>query len=367
MQTHAPYEVFTLVNQAVEAAKRQHATQAQAGFVNACLRRFLRERDALVGATAKDPVAQWNHPRWWIARLQKDHPTRWQDVLRASNTPAPMTLRVNARQQHTPAQYRQTLGDAGISATPIGTHGLVLDRGYPVHELPGFDAGVVSVQDAAAQQAAPLLLTGLQAPPDGQRLQRAGRLRRARRQNSAPAGNSRRRCHRAGRGFAALRTHSPDAGSASACLHAWRWAMRAGPTHGGTASCMMRSCWMRHALRRASCGVTPTCAGCAVNPTLRNSPPFRRGCWRRCGRCSSPAGVCCTAPVRYFAPRATPRYKRLLRTTPTPYCKPSPGHLMPRSGANANPVPDNLEGDHDGFFYALLQKHPAPGHVQAST
>ena len=44
----APYEVFTLVNQAVEAAKRQHATQPQAGFVNACLRRFLRERDALV-------------------------------------------------------------------------------------------------------------------------------------------------------------------------------------------------------------------------------------------------------------------------------------------------------------------------------
>jgi len=128
----APYEVFTLVNQAVEAAKRQPSTQAQSGFVNACLRRFLRERDALVAATASDPVAQWNHPRWWIDRLRRDHPQRWQDILRASNLPAPMTLRVNARHA-TPTQYRQTLAEAGITATSIGAHGLVLDQGRPVH------------------------------------------------------------------------------------------------------------------------------------------------------------------------------------------------------------------------------------------
>ena len=30
----------------------------------------------------------------------------------------------------------------------------------------------------------------------------------------------------------------------------------------------------------------------------------------------------------------------------------SPGHLLP----SAQPVPDNQAGDHDGFFYALLQK-----------
>ncbi|HUD35245.1 MAG TPA: 16S rRNA (cytosine(967)-C(5))-methyltransferase RsmB, partial [Variovorax sp.] len=36
--------------------------------------------------------------------------------------------------------------------------------------------------------------------------------------------------------------------------------------------------------------------------------------------------------------------------------KPSPGHLLPQSGANAHGVPDNALGDHDGFFYALLEK-----------
>ena len=57
------YDAFTLVNQAVEAAKRQPETKAQANFVNACLRRFLRERDALLAATDADPIAHWNHPR----------------------------------------------------------------------------------------------------------------------------------------------------------------------------------------------------------------------------------------------------------------------------------------------------------------
>ncbi len=66
-QADAPYEVFTLVNQTVEAAKRSPATQAQASFVNACLRRFLREQDALVAATDRDPVARWNHPAWSIS------------------------------------------------------------------------------------------------------------------------------------------------------------------------------------------------------------------------------------------------------------------------------------------------------------
>ncbi|HSV84624.1 MAG TPA: transcription antitermination factor NusB, partial [Ramlibacter sp.] len=51
----APYPAFTLVDQAVEAAKRSPETKAQQAFINACLRRFLRERDALVAATDADP------------------------------------------------------------------------------------------------------------------------------------------------------------------------------------------------------------------------------------------------------------------------------------------------------------------------
>ena len=47
----APYDAFTLVNQAVESAKKTLSIKPQAAFLNACLRRFLRERDALVAVS----------------------------------------------------------------------------------------------------------------------------------------------------------------------------------------------------------------------------------------------------------------------------------------------------------------------------
>jgi len=38
---------------------------------------------------------------------------------------------------------------------------------------------------------------------------------------------------------------------------------------------------------------------------------------------------------------------------------PSPGHLMPGTGANEGAVPDNPNGDHDGFYFALFEKRAA--------
>jgi 16S rRNA (cytosine967-C5)-methyltransferase len=157
---NAAYEAHTLVNQAVEAAKRTAATHKQAGFINACLRRFLREREALVARTDTDPVARWNHPLWWIERLQKDAPAHWQDILQASNRPPPMTLRVNVRKS-SQADYLQTLRAAGLEGRPAGASGVMLAKPQPVQQIPGFEQGVVSVQDAAAQMAAPLLLQGM--------------------------------------------------------------------------------------------------------------------------------------------------------------------------------------------------------------
>jgi 16S rRNA (cytosine967-C5)-methyltransferase len=70
-----------------------------------------------------------------------------------------MTLRVNARRL-TAAAYGERLAAQGIAAQVIGSHALVLDVPLPVDALPGFAQGEVSVQDAAAQRAAPLLLAG---------------------------------------------------------------------------------------------------------------------------------------------------------------------------------------------------------------
>jgi len=158
----ARYAPHTLVNQAVEAAKQ--TAKASAPFINAVLRRFLRDRDAIVaGVQADDPVAALNHPLWWIDRLRADWPAAWREVLEADNEHPPMTLRTNARRT-TPQAYLPRLTAAGLGGTVVGPNTVRLDRPVPVQDLPGFADGDVSVQDAAAQLAAPLLIgTGL--PP----------------------------------------------------------------------------------------------------------------------------------------------------------------------------------------------------------
>ncbi|MDP3310489.1 MAG: 16S rRNA (cytosine(967)-C(5))-methyltransferase RsmB, partial [Polaromonas sp.] len=162
----APYTAHTLVDQAVEAAKRSEDARHQASFINGCLRRFLRERELLVAQTEKHPQAVWNHPQWWIDRLRKEHPAHWQAILRANNSRAPLTLRINQRKT-TPVLYQQALIAINTGAILAGTHGLVLASAQPVPSLPGYIEGHFSVQDAAAQLAAPLLLDGLQASPGG--------------------------------------------------------------------------------------------------------------------------------------------------------------------------------------------------------
>jgi len=151
----APYTEHTLVDQAVTAARSR--AKASASFVNAVLRRFLRERDAIVATALRDPVAQHNHPAWWAERLGRDWPAQWPALLAANNRRAPMTLRVNRRRSDANA-YVQRLAGAGIAATVVGETTVVLATPVPVTRLPGFAEGDVSVQDAAAQMAAPLLL-----------------------------------------------------------------------------------------------------------------------------------------------------------------------------------------------------------------
>jgi 16S rRNA (cytosine967-C5)-methyltransferase len=157
-----PYAEHTLVDQAV--ASMRHRAPAAAGFINAVLRRFVREREALVAAARHSPVGAYNHPLWWIERIKQDWPPHWQALLQQANRHPPMTLRVN-QQRGTGAAYVERLATAGMPARllsdpSLGGQAVVLDRPCAVTALPGFAAGEVSVQDAAAQRAAPLLLSG---------------------------------------------------------------------------------------------------------------------------------------------------------------------------------------------------------------
>ena len=150
-----PYAEHTLVDQAVDAARQR--AKASAAFVNAVLRRFLRERDALVADALRDPLARFNHPAWWIDRLKADWPLQWSALLDANNRHAPMTLRVNARRS-TAGAYAERLIAQGMACTVVGPQAVMLAQPCVVTQLPGFAHGDVSVQDAAAQLAAPLLI-----------------------------------------------------------------------------------------------------------------------------------------------------------------------------------------------------------------
>jgi 16S rRNA (cytosine967-C5)-methyltransferase len=150
-----PYAEHTLVDQAVQAARL--VAPSSTGFVNAVLRRFVRERVEQLQAVRHQEVAAYNHPLWWIERVRQDWPAQWRELLAASNAPPPMVLRVNARRA-TAADYVTRLAANGRSAHGVGPHAVWLHDPCPVNQLPGFTDGDVSVQDLSAQRAAPLLL-----------------------------------------------------------------------------------------------------------------------------------------------------------------------------------------------------------------
>ena len=147
---------------ATAEAARVLRRPAFVGLVNALLRRASRE--AL--PASDDPAITHSYPDWLVARLRVDWPDDWEAMLVAGNTIAPLWLRVNARLVER-AAYAQALQAAGIAsespASPASA--LRLDQGAAPEHLPGWDEGMASVQDAAAQLAAIAL-----APRAGERV-----------------------------------------------------------------------------------------------------------------------------------------------------------------------------------------------------
>ena len=128
------------------------------GALNAMLRRYLRERDALEARIATDVAAQFSHPPWLLDTLQHDWPRHWRAIAQANTARPPMTLRVNLRYTSR-AAYLTRLGEEGIAAHAVADNAtaIVLDQPVGVQALPDFARGAVSVQDGAAQWSAPLL------------------------------------------------------------------------------------------------------------------------------------------------------------------------------------------------------------------
>lgn len=348
----APYPVHTLVNQAVEAARQNRQTQAQSGFINACLRRFMREREALVLSTDADPVSAWNHPLWWVERLQADHPQHWQHLLSMAQTPAPMTLRVN-RQHHTVQAYQAQLEVLGLSSQRVGSAGLQLSKAVPVQQLPGFALGHVSVQDAAAQCAAPLLLQGRDpgqawrildacAAPGG----KTGHLLELCPQARVVALDvDASRCERIEQNLQRLgvraEVHAADAGQPD------RWwdgqnfdaiLLDAPCTASGIVRRHPDVRWLRRPTDSAQLAKIQAQLLKALWPLL------------------APGGrlLYCTCSV--FKAEGDETLQAFLQRNTDALLMPSPGHLLPGQVPTGLPVEDNALGEHDGFYYALLEK-----------
>jgi 16S rRNA (cytosine967-C5)-methyltransferase len=149
------YAEYTVVDQAVRACRLLEKWNAK-GYVNAVLRGALRERVALEVRIGADPEALHQHPRWWVDAARTAYPDQWQQVLAAGNSHPPMALRVN-RRRGSVAEYEARLAAEQIAARRVVGDALLLERPVPAERLPGFAAGDVSVQDAAAQRAVPCL------------------------------------------------------------------------------------------------------------------------------------------------------------------------------------------------------------------
>jgi 16S rRNA (cytosine967-C5)-methyltransferase len=372
-QDEHSYDGFTLVNQAVEAAKRNHKTINASGFINACLRRYLRERADLEQRCLQSVEARWNHPRWWVDRVQNDHPHRWQHILEADLRRAPLTLR--SRELEGPGP--QTQGRP-LPASKTGPQAWSLAQSVPPQSIDGFVQGAWSVQDSAAQLAAPLLLQSLQ-----QSLPRSGKTAKP------------------------LRILDACAAPGGKTTHLLEWAAQHSMSIEVTALELEATRTPRITENLQRCGVSAKVvtadatqpaqwwdgqpfdgilldAPCSASGIVRRHPDILR--LRRnadiTALCATqtrildalwplltPHGTLLYCTCSVFRSEGQEQINAFLARNKQARLMPSPGHLLPEMGAGSVPMPENHTSvpiwgestgqwglaNNDGFFYALLQ------------
>ena len=143
-----------VVDHAVRAA--QSLNPKTGGLVNAILRNFLRNQTTLLSQAAQHPEGKYSYPQWWIDEMNAQYGERSAALLDTGNRHPPMTLRVNQR-RNSSVEYGALLAQQGLTAVAIEPDALQLKKPVSVDKLPSFFDGMVSVQDAGAQYAAHFL------------------------------------------------------------------------------------------------------------------------------------------------------------------------------------------------------------------
>ena len=153
LDTPAHAATSETVNAAVELGKEWAKP-----LINAALRRSQREYPRLETELGLYPATYYSHPGWLLDSVKQDWPDLWEAILQANNQRPPQHLRVNLLRSSRES-YLEDLRQAGIRAQSCDAAPCAVQALDPVdvNRLPGFDGGLVSVQDAGAQHAAILL------------------------------------------------------------------------------------------------------------------------------------------------------------------------------------------------------------------
>jgi 16S rRNA (cytosine967-C5)-methyltransferase len=327
-----PESPYMVVDQAVAAAG-ELAGGAFRGLVNGVLRNYLRQRDTLHRAIANDDEAAHQHPRWWLSRLRRAYPDGWQEIVAVGNSQPPMTLRVN-RRRIALIDYVARLQNIGFSARQVGRDALTLETPLPVDLLPGFADGLVSIQDAGAQRAVEIL-----DPTAGQRVLDAC---------AAPGGKT---CHLLETADIDLLALDSDASRTSLIMQNVRRLGLSATVR--VADCTARDQWWDGLPFDAILADVP----CSASGVVRRHPDIkylrRESDIRRFARLESEI-------LDALWPLLKPGGK-LLYATCSVFPEENGGQIdafLVRQPAARRLVEDRLlpQEEHDGFFYALLQK-----------
>ncbi|MDI9329707.1 MAG: 16S rRNA (cytosine(967)-C(5))-methyltransferase RsmB [Alphaproteobacteria bacterium] len=349
------YPEHTLVSQAVEAAKKEPRTRALAPLINACLRRYTREHQALCASVQNEAQARYNHPEWWVRQLKNDHPQAWQAILAQAQQRPPMVMRVNTRRISV-SDWLAGCEQAGLLAQPLGGSAVWLPQPVPVQQIPGFEIGECSVQDAVAQLAAPLLLDALGPAPAGQRWQVLDAC-------AAPGGKTAHLLEYADVDVLALDVDSQRMARVQANLQRLGLSART-----RVADAARPNTWARAG--EMFDGILLD-APCSASGIVRRHPDIawlRRpedlatlalqqrvlleALWSRL----KPGGFLLYCTCSVFKAEGEEQVQTFVAHNTDALRKPAPGHLTPSVGGKGASVGDNSQREPDGFFYALLQK-----------
>lgn len=373
LQNPPLYDTHTVVNQSVEMAKRSKGISPFANLINASLRRYLRESATLLSRALQDPSARWNHPEWWISELKNTYPAQWEQQLEKNMQHPAMHIRV-AVNHYSPQDYLTLLQEHGIKARQIGATALALSRPCRVSALPGFAQGWVSVQDAAAQLAAPLL---------GNAILTSAKRKTRPNQNCTP-----------------IRILDACAAPGGKTMHLLEWAQAmqqkveiwaleidpervrrieenlnrggfAGQVRIAIADATDLSAWwdgqeFEAILLDAPCSASGVVRRHPEIPLLRKPSDLQalqneqqkilKSLWR----VLAPGGqlLYCTCSV--FAQEGQTQIDMFVKNNKHLMRRPCVGQLLVQDGDRAWDMQDNEPEEHDGFYYALLEKQAPP-------